>query len=396
MLAGSIKAHPAATAKGCSSAPAPHIWLIDAAVAVTATQRGIWSAGKGTAPAHLPGIHIQSEELGELVGISSVVHPGLILGVPPARVAVVHPLPVETSFRRCAPTTVVDSITGRPYFPIGKTTPRHLLAVGTTLVIAHLVPIITFFPCILDTVAATIGHGGGDTACIRIAGVSSTGIAVIGTIQRGTGETDTVGTNVTISASIIVTAIEAVVDEDTAYVWIAGIIGAEVLICALQGAGAWDTGSADAGIFGGTGVAVLAARRVVGVDAATVGTTAIIGTGVRVVAVKGRPAQTAPVQTTIGCGAGIVIVAGEVVIDEGAAIFGGADIGGAEILVITRQWGPRHAPTVAALIANAALIQIVAIVAVRYELATGVGVTAIVGAGVSVAAGKLALPDAIA
>jgi len=131
------------------------------------------------------------------------------------------------------------------------------------------------------------------------------------------------------------------------------------------------------------------------VDAPGIRTTAIVGAWVGIIAIEGWTALTSPAGTGISSGAGIGVVAGERVINNGAAIGRCADIIGAKVAVITWEGIPWHAPAVLTLVAHAALILVVTVLQIRRELAAGIRVTGIVGARVAVIAGKFALTSAI-
>ena len=302
---------------------------------------------------------------------------------------------MEARFCRCAATAVVCAVAWSPDLPVGKTAPRHLFAICTAIVIAYLVAVVTFLARVFDAVAAAIGHRGGDTTAIRVAGVGSAGVAIIRTFQGRTWQAGPVGADIPVSASVVVGAVDAVVDEETADVGIAAIIGAGVLIGALQRAGPGNAGSGKAGILGGACVAIFAARRVVGVDTATVGAAAIVGTRIGVVAIQGGAAGATAVGAGICRRAGVTVIAWHRVVDECAAILRGAEIGGAEILVTARKGIPRHTPALVTLVTYAALIPIITGVCIGRKLTPGIWITGVVSAWIAIAAGQLALPYAV-
>jgi hypothetical protein len=140
-----------------------------------------------------------------LIGIGLGGHPGLVLGVPPARVAVVDALPVEARLGRRAATAVIDAIAGSPDLPVFKAAAGDILAIGTALVTVALIAVVALLAPLLDTVATAVRQGCDDAAGLRVAGMRRTGVSVVGAHFGRTGSTRPLITRVAVSAGIAVT-----------------------------------------------------------------------------------------------------------------------------------------------------------------------------------------------
>ncbi len=168
----------------------------------------------------------------------------------------------------------------------------------------------------------------------------------------------------------------------------AAIIGARICVVAVQGIEAWLAGAIGAAIIEGAGIGIIAPGIIGDKEAAQRVVTAIVGAGIVVGAGDGHaPATDSQVAEFVG-GAGIGVVARQIVEFVEASLLAVATVGCAGILVVTIQIGPRCTLAHAALVTIGAGIGIVAGCGIGRESTAGFRLTAVICAGVVVLARK--------
>lgn len=145
-----------------------------------------------------------------------------------------------------------------------------------------------------------------NTPTAWITRIGRTRIVVI-TNQCGSAHTRAARADVVGGAGISVITRRRIVGIHAARLWVAGVIGATVVVVAGD-CGTSYAGAAATRIIGGTGVAVVTCGCVIGKGTTRRRSTPIVGADIVVVAHKCRPAQTGPVGATVIGGAGIAVI----------------------------------------------------------------------------------------
>ncbi len=223
--------------------------------------------------------------------------------------------------------------------------------------------------------------------------------ANIGIVAIGgtTANTLLVGTYVGGGASIVVVTRGGVGRIYTPLGGVAAVVGTDVGIVTVLGPGTI-TNTARAHIRNGARVAIVTAKVIGHIDAATLRGTAIVSANVAVVAVEWNGANALTQFTDVLHSAGAAVVARSAVQIMGASCNGMAVIGGTDVIVVAILGPGWHAFAATTVVAYGTRILIIAVCVVG-GLNAGTGViTGIIGAGVAIVAFLLqsGLTEAIA
>jgi hypothetical protein len=229
---------------------------------------------------------------------------------------------------------------------------------------------------------------------LRIAVVYGAGIGVVA-IEHGATHARLFVTHVAGGAGIPIVAAQVVGTMDTPQSGVARIVCAQVLIVTVHRT-APDTLALGTQVKGRAKVTVIARCRVVGKEAPGHRITLVIGAAIGVVADHGDPWDARPWVTGIANSAHGAVIAGQDVVMMHAPQFHVTDVVGAGIIVIATDKGCNHAHSPLAVIPRSTLRTIVTGAGVGHELAPGLGVAGIIGAGVTIVAGETAPSHAIA
>ena len=159
------------------------------------------------------------------------------------------------------------------------------------------------------------------------------------------------GADVAEGADVVIAARRRVVGGLATALSITGFGRAAVAVIAGAG-GRGRAGALDARIARGAVVVVVTCRGIAGELAALDGVTAVVRARVAIVARKGAAAHADARLADIDHGTQVAVRAGEIVGDEGAALFGLAAIGRAQVAVIADCGGAGQAYAFAAQIAD--------------------------------------------
>src|SRR5437016_6463294 len=223
-----------------------------------------------------------------------------------------------------------------------------------------------------------------DAAGRGVAGVVGAEVAVVA-VGRGRAHAPAAAAGGVGGAGVDVAAGRGVVGMHAARRLVAAVIRAGIPVVAARG-GAPDAVPAAAGVVGGARVAVIAGRRVVGVDAAGGEVAAVVGAAVAVVAVRGRPAYAAAAAAGVVRGARVPVVAGGHGVGVPAAGGRAAVVVGADVAVVPAGRRSAHAVPAAAGVVGGAGVAVAAGQGVVGVHAAGRRVAAVVGADVAVVA----------
>jgi hypothetical protein len=249
------------------------------------------------------------------------------------------------------------------------------LATGTSTILA----LVEFGTAIAVVARGVVGlvH----TTQLLIAGVVGTEVVVVA-IQLAGAHALTLLTVVADSTHCGICARLVVGNILAAQLLITGIISTHVTVIARHELAR--TPAVAALVIVGARIAIVAGGHIQGVDASLVCFADVVGAGIPVVTVKHLRRDALAATTVVPSGTGIGIVAVGIVWFEEAAQIGGTGIVGALIAVVAGQGLAGEALTVDTGIVHSADAAVLATTLVGFMLATGINVTEVVGTDVAV------------
>jgi len=170
---------------------------------------------------------------------------------------------------------------------------------------------------------------------------------------------------------------------ETTIILYARVSGTDDVIVAVQVSRA-DATTCRAGISYRAGVIIVAGFDVELVDAATFRITVIIGAKIVVIAVEGRATYAIATLATVCESAGIVVVTWHKVIDVETATFGVTGVICAGILIIAIETGSRVAAAAGTNVWAGACVAIAARLLVCHKLAPSIGIARVIGAWIQI------------
>ena len=251
---------------------------------------------------------------------------------------------------------------------IAATHPR--LAVRIASIAADLIAIVALFSSVGDTIAAAIRYGGMEAPRIGVTGLSSAGIAIVGTINFLPRDAFAARAQVVLSTDVGVVTGQIVGRVDAALERITVVVGAELVIVTGENPGG-DALPIPTVVPGRAFVVIGAGCGVGSVNAARIRGTRIIGTGVQVVTRQHLIRKALSVLANFVDGTNIVVVARDLVESVEAPGLRVTGIGGADIVVVAPEHRAGHAKSVAALLGQGAGVAVVAIPTGSLVLAPG-------------------------
>jgi len=193
-------------------------------------------------------------------------------------------------------------------------------------------------------------------------------------------------------AGVVVVARSIVVGVHAAGGGVAAVVGAEVAIVAVGRRAAHARPTA-ARVAGRTGVAVITRGGVVGVHAAGGGVAAVVGTDIAIVAVRRRAAHARPAAARVVSGTGVAVIARGRIVRVHAAGGGVAAVVGTDVAIVAGRRRAAHARPAAASVVGGAGITVVARDVVVDVHATSLRIANVVGTDIAVVTVGRRAPD---
>src|SRR5262249_54843653 len=165
-----------------------------------------------------------------------------------------------------------------------------------------------------------------------IAAIVGAGVAVVA-VGRRAADAEPAAARVVGGAGVAIATGGGIVHVEAAGGRVAAVVGANVVVVAIE-AGPTHAGPVAAGVVRGAGVVVGAGGGIGRVDTAALRVAGVVGADVAVVAVQWRSTRTNPVQAGVGGGAGVAVVTGRGVVPVDTTLGGAARLVGARVAVL--------------------------------------------------------------